>query len=1018
MKRLRIVIFTMVCLSPALLGGVARADSTVTVGFDNLANGTTVTNQYQTADGLYFQGSATGGGQDGVTPTVVTNSHAPSQPNAALINCIGCGELAGPAHARGFFDIYATGVSVYVGELNNAPDWEPPAGDTAKVELQAFGAGGNQIGSTATTTVTVGESFVQLRVSDPSDQPEIAYFDVTQVYANPEEPTPKPVGIDSIGITRSSTPPPPSFSLDADGNGADVTDGLGASNVALTVHRANGSNGSIGLSVSGLPAGVTSSFSQNPVTGTDSSSTLMLTAGGTAPAGYYNLVVTATPQASGAGSVARSVTIPVEVIANCTKFLFTSYIAAQSGSCFTELPNGTYEAYNIPVELNGLELEPETTTGAGSNLNIDLTDRKITGVGEWKATIAGAPGDTQDVGVWEGTPNWSVQPPSHTSSPTWQSGDPITVVDADNSASDLLVEGLPIGHTKIAFTAAGGASVTPTLTLSFWPFSYLGGLTAAPTIATSNSGGPQWSAVELKIGNVQAFGFGLKDVDLKIVSANTWQGTATLVLPTPNNFGFTIGIGLKNGNLNYLKGGVTGLNVALVDGIFLQSIALSGGGSGVPWDGTIGLTAGPQVAGKSAVTITGNVIYTPGNMWTLEVTGNAKLGGTFKAANADVKYISDGTLELKAGVSMNAVIATLSGSINGWIQGTSAFDFEGSLQACVDVWVGSLCAGANALVSNIGIAACINLDVVSGGVGYYWGGSFDAFSGCDLSPWRPTMSAVSALAPGRSRTVTLPAGLPSVVFRLTSPLGASGVSVRGPGGVSITGTRMHPDVRHGNALALVTKTDATYVIVKDPAAGSWKLTNRGPTPVTQLNEADGLPQPSVKARVSGSGATRTLTWKIRKIADQKVQFAEYGNDVRHLLMTTTKATGKIRFTPQAGPAGRRTIVAIVEQYGLPRKTITVASFRSLGPPKPGKVTKLKLTRKGTSVVVGWKAPKSAYRHAVYADLTDGRRLLLIVAARATSATFTGIAETIGATVRVTGLTATGGKGPTVTAKLG
>ncbi len=59
---------------------------------------------------------------------MVANHAAHSAPNAALINCIGCGELAGPADARGFLDEYATGISVYVGELDNAPDWEPPRG--------------------------------------------------------------------------------------------------------------------------------------------------------------------------------------------------------------------------------------------------------------------------------------------------------------------------------------------------------------------------------------------------------------------------------------------------------------------------------------------------------------------------------------------------------------------------------------------------------------------------------------------------------------------------------------------------------------------------------------------------------------------------------------------------------------------------------------------------------------------------------------------------------------------------
>ena len=104
---------------------------------------------------------------------------------------------------------------------------------------------------------------------------------------------------------------------------------------------------------------------------------------------------------------------------------------------------------------------------------------------------------------------------------------------------------------------------------------------------------------------MQAFGFGLKNVDLKVVSADTWQGTATLVLPTPNQFGFTIGIGLKNGGLDYLAGGVTGLNISIADGVFLQSITLSGGGSGIPWTGNVGLTAGPQVAGHAAITING-----------------------------------------------------------------------------------------------------------------------------------------------------------------------------------------------------------------------------------------------------------------------------------------------------------------------------------------------------------------------------------------------------------------------------
>ena len=133
---------------------------------------------------------------------------------------------------------------------------------------------------------------------------------------------------------------------------------------------------------------------------------------------------------------------------------------------------------------------------------------------------------------------------------------------------------------------------------------------------------------------------------------------------------------------------------------------------------------------------------------------------------------------------------------------------------------------------------------------------------------------------------------------------------------------------------LVTKTGATYVVVKHPAAGTWTLTNLGPVPIRQIREAYGLPKPVVHAHVSGRGQARTLSWQLVRSPVRRCEFAEYGTDVRHLITTTAKATGKVRFTPQTGPAGRRRIVAIVEQYGLPRTTIT--SPRSGRPGRHGR----------------------------------------------------------------------------------
>ena len=101
-------------------------------------------------------------------------------------------------------------------------------------------------------------------------------------------------------------------------------------------------------------------------------------------------------------------------------------------------------------------------------------------------------------------------------------------------------------------------------------------------------------------------------------------------------------------------------------------------------------------------------------------------------------------------------------------------------------------------------------------------------------------------------------------------------------------------------------------------------------PIRQIREAYGLPKPVVHAHVSGRGQAQTVSWRVRPIPGQKVEFAEYGTDVRHLITTTAKASGKVRFTPQTGPAGHRRIVAIVEQYGLPRATLNVGFFRAPG----------------------------------------------------------------------------------------
>ena len=87
--------------------------------------------------------------------------------------------------------------------------------------------------------------------------------------------------------------------------------------------------------------------------------------------------------------------------------------------------------------------------------------------------------------------------------------------------------------------------------------------------------------------------------------------------------------------------------------------------------------------------------------------------------------------------------------------------------------------------------------------------------------------------------------------------------------------------------------------------------------------------------------------------------------------------GRIRFTPDPGPAGKRKIVAFVEQNGRPRDQITVTTFTY----RPLKLTRprhLRVKRKGSRLIVTFGAVKGADLYNVSIQLSDGRRRFFLV----------------------------------------
>ena len=237
------------------------------------------------------------------------------------------------------------------------------------------------------------------------------------------------------------------------------------------------------------------------------------------------------------------------------------------------------------------------------------------------------------------------------------------------------------------------------------------------------------------------------------------------------------------------------------------------------------------------------------------------------------------------------------------------------------------------------------------------------------------------------------------------------MTLAGPNGESVTVSRDAPVVQNDQFLAQLRQDGTTFVLVNRPAAGLWTLSDDGASPVRLVREARGLPDPSVSARVRGRGRTRVLSWNARRIPGQRVTFAEIGKDVRNAITTTETVRGSVRFRPAAGPAGRRRIVALVQQNDLPRTTLTAGSYRAPGTLRPGRPRALKAQRKRSRLVVSWRPRPAGFRHAVYFRLSDGRRLVRVVGAKRRRVVLKGVPRRVSARVKVLGLGHANGKGP-------
>jgi uncharacterized delta-60 repeat protein len=466
-----------------------------------------------------------------------------------------------------------------------------------------------------------------------------------------------------------------------------------------------------------------------------------------------------------------------------------------------------------------------------------------------------------------------------------------------------------------------------------------------------------------------------------------------------------------------LRGGVgiTALDITEVDGALLAVFA----SPAQPYTLTRGdMVEGLEPLGKLAGEKLQSTTFAAGGTFGFElpVIGRVEFGsGYWLYAYPD--YLALGGRVLIPGPGV-----VIRGEFDGEIGvGRGLYSFRGKAEACIAGGISDLgCIGGEAWVTSKGFVVCGSiLGEIHPGVGYKWGDTFPEIwtalpgDGCKPSGYWvdvPISSAARAAQSG-ARTFTLKAGVRALRVRIVGRGGAPDVELRGPDGEAISTATA--DYVRGTRINLMRHRagGATWADIRNGRPGTYTITPRaGSAPIASLATSEPAQTPKITARVSGSGARRTLTYTVGATPrGQQVTFYERGGSTLRRIGTTTKAAGTLTFTPGDG-AGARTITALVEAQGLRVAEPTVARYR-LTRQRAGRPGALRVVRRGRAVTVSWGAAPGAARYGVVVSPSSGPQRILRLAATRRSLRLTGAAAARGGTVRVAALDAQGAAGP-------
>ena len=580
------------------------------------------------------------------------------------------------------------------------------------------------------------------------------------------------------------------------------------------------------------------------------------------------------------------------------------------------------------------------------------------------------------------------------------------------------LRGLPITGSATFDVNAGSRSVDVRLNLQL-P-SVLGGVSGA-TVVRASADGVAVGDTKVTAGSARLGRFELRDLALAYTDAGGsvhFEGQGTLVLPSPLSPTVTARLGFGVGDGYFHAGGdLANINRPLAYGVFLQRIRFDITINPVRLSGGIGVSAGPRLFGTEAVSVDGDFAYEESAPDRYTINGSARIVD-IPLASGSVAYQTDGRFDMSGQAAFNKFGVGFEGSLQGWVDGANAFNFQGK----GSVHAGIFNNGGDAVVSSSGAAACRHGFGPDVGFGYGWGTNVPHIfaSSCNVGEW-VVDNAIRQVGPPTFGSFGIAPGQPAAVFSVVGSQAPPKAILTGPDGATVATTPDDPvgGIDDGKVLLFQNQADlTTYVAVKDPAGGLYRLSLKpGSAPATVFRSAQSLAAPRVRVRVDGDGRRRALRWTFTSVPGRSVVFYEQGRDTRRKLTATTRRRGRIAFTVPDGRAGRREIIAMVRQDGLTQSAGVVAHYTAPRPRRPRRPDSLRITPRRGVLGVRWGRATGAASYEVRVVLSDGRRLLFLPKRNTRRLTVPDVTAGTRASVTVRGVSATSRLGPRAHARV-